>query len=108
MQSVFHDQRIARQAAEIGQAILEARSLRLSEIAAKMPGSMDASYKRLQRFFQQVDPRTVLERLFGDQAEFVIGDVTEIERARAHRTAYEGTLKDGKTNGEGAGVPLVG
>ncbi|WP_322793289.1 hypothetical protein [Bellilinea sp.] len=47
-----------------------------------MRGSSAAAYKRLQRFVRQVDPRLVLWRLFREQAKFVIGDVTEIERAR--------------------------
>jgi hypothetical protein len=46
-----------------------------------------------------VDPRQVLWRLFQEEAEFVIGDPTEIERPQAGKTAYVGTLKDGKTKG---------
>lgn len=38
MQCLFDDQTTANKAAEIGQAILAARSLRLTEIAAKMRG----------------------------------------------------------------------
>lgn len=99
MQCLFDDQTTANKAAEIGQAILAARSLRLTEIAAKMRGSSDAAYKRIQRFIQRADPRQALWRLFQEQAEFVIGDPTEIERPQAHRTEYVGTLKDGKTKG---------
>jgi len=75
------------------------RSLRLTEIAAKMRGSSTASYKRIQRFLQQVDPRAMLWRLFCEQAEYVMGDPTEIERLQARKTKYVGTLKDGKTKG---------
>ncbi|MEJ5200711.1 MAG: transposase [Anaerolineales bacterium] len=99
MQHLFDDHTSAGKAAEIGQAILAARSLRLTEIAAKMKGSSAASYKRIQRFTHQADPRQALWRLFQEQAEFVIGDPTEIERPQAHRTEYVGTLKDGKTKG---------
>lgn len=99
MQQLFDDPITADKAAEIGQAILAARSLRLTEIAAKMRGSSDASYKRLQRFVKQSDPREALWRLFQEQAEFVIGDPTEIERPQAWKTEYVGTLKDGKTKG---------
>jgi hypothetical protein len=99
MQSLFDDQTAANQAAEIGQAILAARSLRLTEIAVKMRGSSEASYKRIQRLVKQADPRQVLWRLFQEQAEFVIGDPTEIERPQAWKTDYVGTLKDGKTKG---------
>ena len=41
---------------QIIEGILEARSPRLSEIAAKMPGNADAGYKRIQRFLQDNDP----------------------------------------------------
>lgn len=99
MQSLFDDQFIARQAAEIGKAILAAQSIRLTEVAAQMRGSSAASYKRIQRFLQAADPRTALWRLFQEEAEFVIGDVTEIERRQARKTAYVGTLQDGKTKG---------
>ncbi|GIV63978.1 MAG: hypothetical protein KatS3mg045_1317 [Bellilinea sp.] len=38
-------------------------------------------------------------RLFQEQAEFVIGDPTEIERPHADQTEYVGTLMDGQTKG---------
>jgi hypothetical protein len=99
MQALFDDETVANKAAEIGQAILAARSIRMTDIAAKMKGSSDASYKQIQRFVKQGDPRQALWRLFPEQAEFVIGDPTEIERPQAWKTAYVGTLKDGKTKG---------
>lgn len=99
MEALFDDEAIANKAAEIGQAVLAARSTRLTEIATQLPGSDDASYKRIQRFLKQCDPRQALWRLFQEQAEFVIGDPTEIERPQARRTEYVGTLKDGKTKG---------
>ncbi len=79
--------------------MLAARSLRLSEMAAKMHGIGAASYKRIQRFLRQVDPRAMLWRLFCEHAEYVIGDPTEIERPQARKTDYVGILKDGKTRG---------
>ncbi len=99
MQALFDDETTANKAAEIGQAILAARSLRMTEIAAKMKGNSEASYKRIGRFIRQTDPRQALWRLFQEQAAFVIGDVTEIERPQARKTDYVGTLKDGKTRG---------
>lgn len=99
MRDLFNDEVAARKAAEIGQAILAARSLRLTDIATRMSGTSAASYKRIQRFIHQVDPSEALWRLFQEQAEFVIGDPTEIERPQAWRTEYVGTLKDGKTKG---------
>jgi hypothetical protein len=99
MQTIFDDETSANRAAEIGQAMMAARSLRLTDISAQMAGNGDAGYKRIQRFIAQVDPREALWRLFQEQAEYVIGDPTEIERPQAWNTAYVGTLKDGKTPG---------
>ncbi|BAJ62893.1 putative transposase for insertion sequence element [Anaerolinea thermophila UNI-1] len=99
MQQFFDDETIADKAAEIGQAMLAARSLQLTEIAVKMRGSSAASYKRIQRFLRGIDPRAMLWRLFCEQAEYVMGDPTEIERPQARKTEYVGTLKDGKTKG---------
>lgn len=99
MQGLFDETATAKRAAEIGQAILDAQSVRMTDLAAKMKGSSAASYKRIQRFVHQADPREALWRLFQEQAEFVIGDPTEIERPQAWKTEYVGTLKDGKTQG---------
>lgn len=84
---LFDQPHEARQAAEILAAILRAQSARMTEIAAKMGGSLDAAYKRLQRFLQRTDPRTALWRLLPDNAPFVLADVTEIPRPQAHKTA---------------------
>jgi hypothetical protein len=99
MVEIFDNEQEAERAGEIGDAILAAHSLRLTDIAVKMNGEMDACYKRIQRFLKEVDPRSVLWRLFRQEAEFVIGDPTEIERPQAWKTEYVGTLKDGKTKG---------
>ena len=99
MQQLFEEEIQAQQAAEIGQAILAAQSIRLTEIAAKMAGNSEASYKRIQRFLKATDPREKLWRLFQEAADFVIGDPTEIERPQASKTPYVGTLRDGKTKG---------
>ena len=99
MAELFDEPAIAERAGEIGAAILEARSLRLTDIAVKMEGESAAGYKRIQRFLKSSDPRTALWRLFQEEAEFVIGDPTEIERSQAWKTEYVGTLKDGKTKG---------
>ena len=96
---LFGDEKSARKASEVIAAILEAQSPRISDIADKMPGNYDASYKRIQRFMKSEDLLSVLHQLFNEEAEFVIGDPTEIERAGARKTDYVGTLKDGKTKG---------
>lgn len=97
--NLFDQTDIARKAALIIQAILEARSPRLSDISHRMPASPDANYKMLQRFLAKVDPREALQRLFNTEANFVLGDPTEIERAQARSTSYVGVLHDGKTRG---------
>lgn len=99
MRQLFDDQDTAQRAAEIGNALMGARSLRLTDIAAEMSGKSAAGYKRIQRFLKTADPREALWRLFQENAAFVIGDPTEIERPQARKTAYVGTLKDGKTKG---------
>jgi len=98
-QQLFSDHKTAKQASQIIEGIMEARSPRLSEIAAKMPGNPDASYKRIQRFLQENDPQATLKMLFNEEADFVIADPTEIERPHADQTAYVGTLTDGETKG---------
>jgi hypothetical protein len=99
MVELFDDDELAERAGEIGTAILEARSLRLTDIAVEMEGESAAGYKRIQRFLGKAEPRAALWRLFQEDAEFVIGDPTEIERPHAWKTAYVGKLKDGKTRG---------
>ena len=99
MALLFDDPDSAQRAGEIGEAILAAQSLRLTDVAVHMDGESSAGYKRIQRFLKANDPRLALWRLFQEQAEFVIGDPTEIERPQAWKTDYVGTLKDGKTKG---------
>jgi hypothetical protein len=98
-QQLFADERTAQQASEIIDGIMTARSPRLSDIAAHMAGGEAANYKRIQRFLQEQDPQEALQLLFNEEAEFVIGDPTEIERPHADRTEYVGTLMDGQTKG---------
>lgn len=116
MELLFDDPQGAHRAAELGEALLAARSLRLTEIATRMKGSMAAAYKRIQHFLRRADPRPALRRLFWEAAEFVRGDVTEVERPHAKQTADVGTLQDGKTKGfwilalavpyRGRGIPV--
>lgn len=98
-QQLFDRQDQADKAARIMQGILEARSPRLSDISHRMSGNPAANYKAIQRFMQQADPKAALQRLFQEDASFVIGDPTEIERRQAKKTAYVGFLHDGKTRG---------
>ncbi|MEM3658596.1 MAG: hypothetical protein QXQ66_09330 [Candidatus Hadarchaeum sp.] len=99
LQTFFDNETEAKQAAEIGEAVLAARSLHPTESAVKMPRRPDAAYRRNQRFLQGVDPREVLWCLFREEVPFVLGDVTEVKRPQPCKTEYVGTLKDGKTRG---------
>ena len=98
-QQLFIDEHTTHQASEIIEGIMEARSPRLSDIAARMAGNEAASYKRIQRFLQDNEPREALKTLFNEEAQFVIADPTEIERPHAEQTEYVGTLMDGQTKG---------
>lgn len=99
VQSLFPDEKTAQRASQIITGIMTAHSPRLSEIANHMPGEEAACYKRIQRFLQDTDPQEALRLLFNEEAEFVIGDPTEIERPHARKTKYVGTLMDGQTKG---------
>ena len=99
MQYLFDRPATAQHAAAIVDAILDGRSPRLSAIAQHMPGTASANYKAIQRFIAGVDVKAALLRLFQDDAEFVIGDATEMPRPQAYRTSYVGTLSDGETHG---------
>lgn len=99
MSYLFDDESQALKAAKIVRAILDAQSPRLSNIAEKMDGKSEANYKAIQRFITRVDVKRQLQRLFQEEAQFVIGDPTEMPRYEAPKTSYVGTLSDEKTPG---------
>ena len=72
----FNDQNTAQKAGEIMQAMIDTRSLRISDIASRMNGSEAACYKRVQRFLEENNPNKTLKLLFNEESEFVIGDRT--------------------------------
>jgi hypothetical protein len=93
------EEREVKKGAEITKALLEAQSPRLTNIAEKMTGQSERNYKTIQRFLKQTDVKQLLFRFYQETAEFVIGDPTEMERYKAPKTSYVGTLSDGKTAG---------
>jgi hypothetical protein len=96
----FDEEKLVQQAARIVKGLMEAQSPRLSNIAEKMSGQRsDSNYKVIQRFLKGVDLKQLLKRLYQEDAEFIIGDPTEMERCKAPKTSYVGTLSDGKTAG---------
>ena len=96
---LFDDDKKAKQASEIMEAILEAQSPRISDIADKMKGGEAGNYKKVQRFLKSTDTHRALQRLMNAEADFLIGDPTEIERIAAKNTDYVGYLGDGETRG---------
>jgi hypothetical protein len=92
-------EKLIEQGSEIIQALLEAQSPRLTNISEKMRGTSERGYKTIQRFLNQVDLKRVLLRLYQEEASFVIGDPTEMERYKAPKTDYVGKLSDGETYG---------
>lgn len=99
MRYLLDDEKLAIQGSKIIRALLEAQSPRMSNIAEKMTGKSASCYKMIQRFLAKVDLKRVLLRFYQAEARFVIGDPTEMERFRAPKTAYVGTLSDGMTAG---------
>ncbi len=71
----------------------------MTDFASHMEGNSGAAYKRVRRFLNWNDLRLAIGRLYQADADFMIGDSAEIERAQAWETGYVGTLKDGKAKG---------
>jgi len=99
MRHLIDEEKLVKQGAEIVKAMLEAQSPRLTNIAEKMSGRSDRNYKTIQRFMKQVNVKQLLMRFYPEEAEYVIGDPTEMERYKAPKTSYVGTLSDGQTAG---------
>lgn len=96
---LLDDEDLIEKGARITKALLEAQSPRLTDISEKMPGNHNSRYKEIQRFLKKVDLKQALMRLYQEDAEYVIGDPTEMERYKAPKTSYVGTLKDRTTAG---------
>jgi hypothetical protein len=99
MRYLLDDESLAEKGAVIIKALLEAQSPRLSNISEKMAGNSVSNYKVIQRFLKRVDIKALLMRLYQEEAEFMLGDPTEMERYKAPKTPYVGTLNDGNTAG---------
>lgn len=97
---LFEDAHRVEKAKAITAGILKARSCRLSDIAREMSGSESANYKCIQRFVAADESlKSILLRLYQEEAPFLIGDPTEMPRPHAKKTGYVGTLSDGQTSG---------
>lgn len=58
MQQLFDEGSNVKSATEIGQAILAARSILLTDIVVQMSVTGEASLKRIQRFLKGGEPRS--------------------------------------------------
>jgi len=96
---LFDDEQSVKKAQAITAGNLQARSCRLSDIAREMAGTEAASYKCIQRFVADTALKSILLRLFQEEAPFLIDDPTEMPRPETQKTDYVGTLSDGQTSG---------
>lgn len=96
---LFDGQEEAIKAAGIMAGMWAARSVRISEIARRMPGNEEGNARGIFRFLRWGEPGIALNRLYHDKAPFIVIDVTEVTRPQAKSTEYVGRLKDGKTLG---------
>lgn len=96
---LFDNPEEVEKATLILKGILDACSPRISDVSNAMKGNPPANYKFIQRFLASNDPRKALNRLYLEEAPFILGDPTDIERYQARKTEYVGKLKDGKTRG---------
>jgi len=99
MHYLIDDEKAAEKGGEIVKGILEAKSPRLSNIAEQMDGQSESNYRAIHRFIGQENVKAALMRLYQEEADFVIGDPTEMPRHKAPKTEYVGTLSDGQTPG---------
>ena len=97
--TLFDNDKDAEKASKIMLGILAAKSPRISRIADAMPGNYEANYKMIHRFLKSTDLKTPLKRCFDAEAEFVLGDPTEIERPAAKHTDYVGRIGEEKKRG---------
>lgn len=103
LRNVFDEAKLVEKGATIVKAILEAQSPRLTNIAEKMVGKSESCYKVIQRFLSQTDLKKVLLRFYQEEAEFVIGDPTEMPRHKAvlatcliHQTLWDFSRVEGE------------
>jgi hypothetical protein len=95
----FDNPKEAEKAANVVKGILDSQSPRISNISHAMRGNPQANYKAIQRFLDSSNTQEALNRLYYEEAPFILADPTDIERRQAKKTEYVGRLKDGKTLG---------
>jgi hypothetical protein len=96
---LLDNEKAVEKASRIVEGILRARCCRISEIAREMAGQEETNYKCIQRFLGAENLKSVLLRLYQEEAEFMIGDPTEMPRPQAKKTEYVGKVGDQDTRG---------
>ncbi len=98
LRHLLDDENLAEKGARITKALLEAQSPRLTDISEQMSGKSESRYKEIQRFSEEADLKQAVMRFYQEDAEFVIGDPTEMERY-GPKNPLCGHIEDGKTAG---------
>ena len=80
---LFGDERSVKKAQAITAGILRAHSRRLSVITREMAGNEAANYKSIQRFLESTSLKSILLRMYQEEAPFLIGNPTEMPRPKA-------------------------
>ena len=75
--------READKAANLLNGIIDNRSPPMSDISQAMRGNPEADYKAIQRFLDSNDTEEALNRLYWEEAPFILADPTDIERRQA-------------------------
>ena len=75
-------------------AILAARTLRISSVAHAMKANYETAYRRITRFLNEFDDHDmVLQRMLCGNVPFLIADPTIIDRPEAEKTKYVGLVR---------------
>lgn len=78
------------------------KKLRISSIAAALPGNYESNSKSISRTLERLEVDQLVESLLSFIAQgtkYLLLDLTEMTRKDAEHTDYIGYLKDGKTRG---------
>jgi len=96
------DPKIRNAVSSIIYGFQKCKSLRISRIAATMPGNYESNDKNITRALNRLDISMLLSGLtvfVSPNDEVRLLDLTEMPRKNARKTTYVGYLKDGKTHG---------
>lgn len=98
----FFDRKTRNAVSSIIYGFQKCKSLRVSRIAATMPGNYESNDKSITRTLNQLDISMLLSGLATfalPNEELRLLDLTDMPRKNAKKTSYVGYLKDGTTHG---------